>query len=563
MTVCNNCHFFILGGVCLKKSFICYLLIFLLVFNSVSFVCFANDNPYVDVPAWDSLSNKDKIGYYLGYLTHNAGLVLSGKFSDAKLFADFFQQYKNGTIKKKVADMTEDEYEEYCGKMVDSVKDDIKVVQQGQKTQLHISADTNKSFKSFAKQVIDDLETPLYYTVHIPSIKQLYPSNVDYVYVYNQIKQIVDEFGLVQIFGFQPSYVRFYDIPDDLSDYFSILYSRNKYNSGDLNMYRISSYLYSCKTETYAKYDSYGINFDDDKTIISDIKNNYSSLTHDSFGVLYPNFLDVSQTIYGDTYRLSSNFMVAPDDLYIKVYTSLANYQNSLAGKVQRNVYYTSNYYNNTYNDSDVDMETLYKYMNNIQSILEKLKIEERENNYDEDALTRRLDALINAIWSSTGDISDDTGTLVEQNNKALKWYEKIYNKLCDIKGSLADDSISEPWNKEVTNLVKNTDNDATMNNFFTSLSLTFSPVGESMKTKFPFSMPWDVYAVIVLLCAEPQTPKYTLPFKFDTFGIDTELVVDCSHLSFLATVSRTMLTLLYILGLIRLTTKIIGKGDD
>ena len=262
------------------------------------------------------------------------------------------------------------------------------------------------------------------------------------------------------------------------------------------------------------------------------------------------------------TFTTYSTYVVSSEDKYVKVYTSLANYQNSLAGKIQRKYYYTSNYYVNNYDDSSISSEQFATLLNKIDSIVSVLANEEHENNYDEDALTRRLDALINAIWSSTGDISDDTGTLVDQNNKALKWYEKIYNKLCDIKGSLADDTISEPWNKEVTNLVKNTDNDATMNNFFTSLSLTFSPVGESMKTKFPFSMPWDVYAVIVLLCAEPQIPKYTLPFKFDTFGIDTELVIDCSHLSFLATVSRTMLTLLYILGLIRLTTKIIGKGD-
>lgn len=510
--------------------------------------------------AFANASAKERLAMLYTTLSVSSGIVANPKVDvNAKLnAANAWQRSITGV---DFLNQSEDEQEELVKKIASHLEE--KGTKPNSKGDLNISGATKAEIKNTFNTYIQDNKDVLYYTVHIPSIKQLYPSNVDYVYVYNQIKQIVDEFGLVQIFGFQPSYVRFYDIPDDLSNYFSILYSRNKYNSGDLNMYRISSYLYSCKTETYAKYDSYGINFDDDKTIISDIKNNYSSLTHDSFGVLYPNFLDVSQAIYGDTYRLSSNFMVAPDDLYIKVYTSLANYQNSLAGKVQRKYYYTSNYYIDNYSDSSITSEQFANLLDKIDSIASVLANEERENNYDEDALTRRLDALINAIWSSTGDISDDTGTLVDQNNKALKWYEKIYNKLCDIKGSLTDDTISEPWKKEVTNLVKNTDNDATMNNFFTSLSLTFSPVGESMKTKFPFSMPWDVYAVIVLLCAEPQTPKYTLPFKFDTFGIDTELVVDCSHLSFLATVSRTMLTLLYILGLIRLTTKIIGKGDD
>lgn len=510
--------------------------------------------------AFANASAEERLAMLYTTLSVSSGIVANPKVDvNAKLnAANAWQRSITGV---DFLNQSEDEQEELVKKIASHLEE--KGTKPNSKGDLNISGATKAEIKNTFNTYIQDNKDVLYYTVHIPSIKQLYPSNVDYVFAYNQIKQIVDEFGLVQITGFSNGYVRFYDIPDDLSNYFFILYSRNKYNSGDLNMYRILSYLYSCKTETYAKYDSYGINFDDDKTIISDIKNNYSSLAPGSFGVLYPNYLDVSQSIYGDTYRLSSNFMVAPDDLYIKVYTSLANYQNSLAGKVQRKYYYTSNYYIDNYSDSSITSEQFSNLLDKIDSIASVLANEEHENNYDEDALTRRLDALINAIWSSTGDISDDTGTLVEQNNKALKWYEKIYNKLCDIKGSLADDSISEPWNKEVTNLVKNTDNDATLNNFFTSLSLTFSPVGESMKTKFPFSMPWDVYAVIVLLCAEPQTPKYTLPFKFDTFGIDTELVVDCSHLSFLATVSRTMLTLLYILGLIRLTTKIIGKGDD
>lgn len=510
--------------------------------------------------AFANASAEERLAMLYTTLSVSSGIVANPKVDvNAKLnAANAWQRSITGV---DFLNQSEDEQEELVKKIASHLEE--KGTKPNSKGDLNISGATKAEIKNTFNTYIQDNKDVLYYTVHIPSIKQLYPSNVDYVYVYNQIKQIVDEFGLVQITGFSNGYVRFYDIPDDLSNYFSILYSRNKYNSGDLNMYRISSYLYSCKTEKYAGFDLYGINFDDDKTIISDIKNNYSSLSPNSFGVLYPNYLDVSQSIYGDTYRLSSNFMVAPDDLYIKVYTSLANYQNSLAGKVQRKYYYTSNYYIDNYSDSSITSEQFSNLLDKIDSIASVLANEEHENNYDEDALTRRLDALINAIWSSTGDISDDTGTLVEQNNKALKWYEKIYNKLCDIKGSLADDSISEPWNKEVTNLVKNTDNDATLNNFFTSLSLTFSPVGESMKTKFPFSMPWDVYAVIVLLCAEPQTPKYTLPFKFDTFGIDTELVVDCSHLSFLATVSRTMLTLLYILGLIRLTTKIIGKGDD
>lgn len=423
---------------------------------------------------------------------------------------------------------------------------------------LVISSTTKTELRNCFNTYIQENIDVLYYTVHVASIEQIYPSNVGTTYRYNQLKQAVEAFDTVA-FRFDNYGMAFYDLGSIWDDSFLLLHSLYRVNP----KYYLDADFYSINKESLIYPYMYRVDFDDDKSIITDIKNNASSSGYNSsrFDI---DRIDSSQA-YNSTQLFSTSgiYVVSSEDKYVKVYTSLANYQNSLANKIERKYFYTSNYYVNNYADSSITSEQFVTLLDKIDTIVSTVAKEERENNYDEDALTRRLDALINAIWSSTGDISDDTGTLVDQNNKALKWYEKIYNKLCDIKGSLADDSISEPWNKEVTNLVKNTDNDTAMNNFFTSLSLTFSPVGESMKTKFPFSMPWDVYAVIVLLCAEPQTPKYTLPFKFDTFGIDTELVVDCSHLSFLATVSRTMLTLLYILGLIRLTTKIIGKGDD
>lgn len=508
--------------------------------------------------AFANASAKERLAMLYTTLSVSSGIVANPKVDvNAKLnAANAWQRSITGV---DFLNQSEDEQKELVKKIASHLEE--KGTKPNSKGELNISGSTKAEIKNTFNTYIQDNNDVLYYTVHIPSIDQLYPSNVGTVYMYNQIKQAVKEFGLVcvtdVIYTSSPK-VTFLDFGSN--DSFFLFYNKQISATG-AELFGCT--VYNVKTESRKNCTFYTIRFDDDHSLVTDIKNNFSSTGTSSSFILYPNYIDYFQDTFENTKAFpTTSFFVADKDMYIKIYTTIANYQNSLAGKVQRKYYYTSNYYVNNYEDSCITSEQFATLLDKIDSIASTVANEERENNYDEDALTRRLDALINAIWSSTGDISDDTGTLVEQNNKALKWYEKIYNKLCDIKGSLADDSISEPWNKEVTNLVKNTDNDATMNNFFTSLSLTFSPVGESMKTKFPFSMPWDVYAVIVLLCAEPQTPKYTLPFKFDTFGIDTELVVDCSHLSFLATVSRTMLTLLYILGLIRLTTKIIGKGE-
>lgn len=504
--------------------------------------------------AFANASAKERLAMLYTTLSVSSGIVANPKVDvNAKLnAANAWQRSITGV---DFLNQSEDEQEELVKKIASHLEE--KGTKPNSKGELNISGSTKAEVRNTFNTYIQDSKEVLYYTVHIASINQIYPSNVGTSYRYNQLKQAVKEFDTVA-FKFDNYGMAFYDLDSIWDSSFLLLHS--VYNVNPMSY--LDADVYSISKESLVYPRMYRIDFDDDNSIISDIKNNASSSGYNTarFDI---NIIDALQAHDSTkTFTTYSTYVVSSEDKYVKVYTSLANYQNSLAGKIQRKYYYTSNYYVNNYDDSSISSEQFATLLNKIDSIVSVLANEEHENNYDEDALTRRLDALINAIWSSTGDISDDTGTLVDQNNKALKWYEKIYNKLCDIKGSLADDTISEPWNKEVTNLVKNTDNDATMNNFFTSLSLTFSPVGESMKTKFPFSMPWDVYAVIVLLCAEPQIPKYTLPFKFDTFGIDTELVIDCSHLSFLATVSRTMLTLLYILGLIRLTTKIIGKGD-
>ncbi len=540
------------------NRFISFFLCLCLVFCSVPLVVCANDNTY-STP-WDDKTGMEKLNTVLEALNKTVGTVLvDHDYSKAYDIMLDFADHVDGNFS-----VSGDSADDKAQSILDMLNDKFSVVNQNEKQQIRLTGALLKDYKSFMKEYIKKQNLQNYYTVPIPCLKSgtLKASYLAYSRDYKVVSDFLKEYDYV-FYAYSSNLSSIIVSPFNKDDIFFIYNQNSNFNYEQFT-------AYSVKSESYHPYNYYVHTWDDDFSIPStDLTSaDWTKVTvKDRMDGTLQGYSLISYTDYnnraGYQQYFNLKFLASKDIDYIRVYTSVQKWQDSISGTETRKVYYTSNYYNTTYNDTNIDIETLYKYMDNIQSILEKLKIEERENNYDEDALTRRLDALINAIWSSTGDISDDTGTLVDQNNKALKWYEKIYNKLCDIKGSLADDTISEPWNKEVTNLVKNTDNDATMNNFFTSLSLTFSPVGESMKTKFPFSMPWDVYAVIVLLCAEPQTPKYTLPFKFDTFGIDTELVVDCSHLSFLATVSRTMLTLLYILGLIRLTTKIIGKGDD
>ena len=70
------------------------------------------------------------------------------------------------------------------------------------------------------------------------------------------------------------------------------------------------------------------------------------------------------------------------------------------------------------------------------------------------------------------------------------------------------------------------------------------------LKNKFPFSLPWDAYAILSLLEA-PPTPIY---FVFPVIMTEYTITVDCSPLAPMAAVSRSMSLVLFAAGLLMAT---------
>ena len=77
---------------------------------------------------------------------------------------------------------------------------------------------------------------------------------------------------------------------------------------------------------------------------------------------------------------------------------------------------------------------------------------------------------------------------------------------------------------------------------------------------KFPFSLPFDVYNTFNLLSAEPVAPKFTIPLKMD--GVfEYEIEVDLSEYDWLANIVRWFIFIAFVVGLILITNKLIGRG--
>jgi hypothetical protein len=78
---------------------------------------------------------------------------------------------------------------------------------------------------------------------------------------------------------------------------------------------------------------------------------------------------------------------------------------------------------------------------------------------------------------------------------------------------------------------------------------------------KFPFSLPWDLYASVKTLVATPAPPKFTVPFLHITaWNVSQDITIDMSPYENVAVVCRWGFSGLWCIGLIFLTKKTIWK---
>lgn len=85
--------------------------------------------------------------------------------------------------------------------------------------------------------------------------------------------------------------------------------------------------------------------------------------------------------------------------------------------------------------------------------------------------------------------------------------------------------------------------------------------IPDLMYNKFPFCLPWDMYNSIKVLAATPTPPKFTVPFlKISAWNIDQSVTIDTSQFSSVATTTRWGFSVLWVLGLIFATRKLIWK---
>lgn len=92
------------------------------------------------------------------------------------------------------------------------------------------------------------------------------------------------------------------------------------------------------------------------------------------------------------------------------------------------------------------------------------------------------------------------------------------------------------------------------------TLADSLTDMGDVLKKKFPFSIPWDIHYILSGLATTPKAPRFELPLKVERYGIDETIVVDMARFQVLSDLSRSIFSLLFALALINLTIKVIGS---
>ncbi len=99
---------------------------------------------------------------------------------------------------------------------------------------------------------------------------------------------------------------------------------------------------------------------------------------------------------------------------------------------------------------------------------------------------------------------------------------------------------------------------------FLDRIGTSLSNVSNASQEHFPTSIPWDLIVIFTALKADAAPPSYEVPFSMPALGVDETMTIDLSGFEQLSRISRTLLSILFLLLLIALTRKMLSPdaGD-
>lgn len=223
---------------------------------------------------------------------------------------------------------------------------------------------------------------------------------------------------------------------------------------------------------------------------------------------------------------------------------------------------------------------------------------------WDVEALWERVARAVDVIDSigaygqgvavGTNDWADDlpwvdVGALSEWDDVIDRTLEGILSGVIDLPLDIPDnptyvdvwqDVIDKTWDDVITDNPAKTDDpsiplnpdkpiednpalDTSIEDTITQTQPFFGGLSGELKNKFPFSIPWDLIAVFTLFQAEPEAPRIEVPFVIESLGIEESIVIDLGGYGLLSRISRSLMVILFVLALIKMTPSMLVFGKD
>lgn len=272
--------------------------------------------------------------------------------------------------------------------------------------------------------------------------------------------------------------------------------------------------------------------------------NNYNnvydhSITYKDNVINNTDWNQVNNNIYNEIYN---NYQNTPEsdrqDLIDQKYDEILSALGDIGGNVENMNQTLSRWLERIYKKVD----SILNYIKNPTDLMQEVI-----NKMDEfsEKVSAGFTDIIEAIKGLSGGgsgvgsgIGSTIGTII--GNLLSDWIKGILEEALDAGGNVVD----------------------AVNSIVDNLGTTFAPVRDVAKSKFPFSLPWDLYACIKLLDAKPEMPVYRFSVKLDAYKINEEVVLDFKEFETLSKLSRAFFTITYILVLINFTLKITQRED-
>ncbi len=277
----------------------------------------------------------------------------------------------------------------------------------------------------------------------------------------------------------------------------------------------------------------------------------------------------------------SRPFIVSSTGVSVPVFNTL---KDLVAYSVANNLYYTTSDYTGEGAEVTIDYDELDKilsgYYSGMYDMLQRL-IEQNGGN----ALTpEQVQALADQVAESFDMLKaeinkgfEEQDKLIQANSNILKAIKSIMEKGFEDINKALDGILKKLENLKVDTggsvgglIVGGIDILLDLAEFIkdfvvdtekgvATLATGFTDIVGLMSKKFPFSIPWDISIFIARFAHAPEAPVFEIPVILPRYGIDEKFVIDFSDFEIISKISRSILSVLYAISLIKFTDKVIS----